>query len=261
MAAGSPIEWTEATWNPVTGCTKISHGCKHCYAERMSRKLQRIGVGKYADGFSVAVHEYVLEDPIRWRQPRLVFVNLMSDLFHKSVPTAFYRGGFRGHERASRHTFQVLTKRPGRVVRLDRRLRWSPNIWIGTSIESEQWLGRIDALKETGAATKFLSLEPLLGPLPDLPLDSIDWVIAGGESEPGARSMEAAWHPRQLREERGPVLLQTVGRRVQETDWLDARRQDLEPDTDDNKGTVTDSTRTVMGRGLGTDIAPGCRTG
>ncbi len=193
MAAGSAIEWTEATWNPVTGCTKISHGCKHCYAERMSRRLQRMGVDKYANGFSVTVHESVLEAPLGWRRPQLVFVNSMSDLFHQSVPTAFIEAVFTVMNRASWHTFQVLTKRPSRVVQLDRRLRWAPNIWLGTSIEAQRWAGRLDPLKETGAAVKFLSLEPLLGPLPDLPLDGIDWVIAGGESGPGARPMNAAW--------------------------------------------------------------------
>ncbi len=193
MATSSAIEWTEATWNPVTGCTKISHGCKHCYAERMSRRLQCMGVNKYADGFSVAVHESTLEYPLRWRQPRLVFVNSMADLFHKSVPATFIKAVFDVMNRASRHTFQVLTKRPGRAVRLSRQLCWSPNIWLGTSIESERWAGRLDALKETGAATKFLSLEPLLGPLPNLPIEGVDWVIVGGESGPGARPMDAAW--------------------------------------------------------------------
>ncbi len=193
MAAGSAIEWTEATWNPVTGCTKISHGCKHCYAERLSRRLQRMGVGKYENGFSVAVHEAALEAPLGWRRPRLVFVNSMSDLFHKSVPAAFIDAVFDVMNRAPQHTFQVLTKRPARAVRLDRRLRWAPNIWLGASIESGRWLGRLDALRQTGAQTKFLSLEPLLGPLPDLCLDGIDWVIAGGESGPGARPMDTAW--------------------------------------------------------------------
>jgi len=193
MATGSAIEWTEATWNPVTGCTKISHGCTHCYAERMSRRLQRMGVDKYTNGFSVTIHESVLDAPLGWRQPRLVFVNSMSDLFHKSVPTAFIEAVFEVMNRASRHTFQVLTKRPGRVAQLNGRLCWSPNIWLGTSIESQRWAGRLDPLRETGAGTKFLSLEPLLGPLPDLPLEGIDWVIAGGESGPGARPMNAAW--------------------------------------------------------------------
>lgn len=193
MAIGSAIEWTGATWNPVTGCTKISHGCKHCYAHRMSRRLQRMGVGKYAAGFSVAVHESTLEDPLGWKKPRLIFVNSMSDLFHQFVPTAFVEAVFDTMNRAGWHTFQVLTKRPSRVVKLGSRLRWTPNIWLGTSIESQRWIGRLALLKQTGASTKFLSLEPLLGPLPELQLDGVDWVIAGGESGPGARPMDAEW--------------------------------------------------------------------
>ena len=152
-----------------------------------------MGVSKYANGFSVTVHESALKAPLGWRRPRLVFVNSMSDLFHKSVPVAFIEDVFDIMNRASRHTFQILTKRPSRVVQLDERLRWAPNIWLGTSIESEQWLGRLDALKQTGAHTKFLSLEPLLGALPNLSLDAVDWVIVGGESGPGARPMDAAW--------------------------------------------------------------------
>ena len=193
MAADSAIEWTEVTWNPVTGCTKISHGCKHCYAERMSRRLQGMGVNKYANGFSVTIHPSTLEDPLKWRRPRLVFVNSMSDLFHKSVPTTFIEAVFAVMNRAPQHTFQVLTKRPSRVVLLNDKLRWTPNIWLGTSIESERWLGRLSMLRQTNAQTKFLSLEPLLGPLPDLSLEGIDWVITGGESGPGARPMDASW--------------------------------------------------------------------
>lgn len=193
MSTHSAIEWTEVTWNPVTGCTKISHGCKHCYAERMAQRLRAMSVAKYSAGFSVTVHEAALGEPLRWRKPRLVFVNSMSDLFHKSVPTDFIKAVFDVMNRASWHTFQVLTKRPSRVVQLDGRLRWAPNIWLGTSIESERWLGRLERLKETGARTKFLSLEPLLGPLPHLTLHGIDWVIVGGESGPRARPMEADW--------------------------------------------------------------------
>lgn len=193
MATRSSIEWTETTWNPVTGCTKISHGCKLCYAERMSRRLQAMGVAKYREGFVVTVHESTLEQPLHWQKPRLVFVNSMSDLFHKSVPTSFIESVFDTMNRASWHTFQVLTKRPGRAVQLSERLQWTSNIWFGTSIESSRWLGRLAQLKATGARTRFLSLEPLLGPLHDIRLDGIDWVIAGGESGPGARSMDIAW--------------------------------------------------------------------
>ena len=193
MSTNSRIEWTEATWNPVTGCTKISQGCKNCYADRMSRRLQAMGVVKYRDGFSVAMHPQVLGDPLRWRKPRLVFVNSMSDLFHQAVPTSFIEAVFGVMNEAAHHTFQVLTKRPSRVRLLNSRLRWTPNIWLGTSIESEHWLSRLDSLRETDARTKFLSLEPLLGPLPGLTLEGVDWVITGGESGPGARPMHADW--------------------------------------------------------------------
>ena len=193
VSTPSKIEWTETTWNPVTGCTKISHGCKHCYAERMSKRLRAMGMKKYRRGFEVTVHESVLRDPLQWKEPSLIFVNSMSDLFHKAVPTKFVQSVFDVMNQASQHTFQVLTKRPGRVNQLDARLDWTPNIWLGTSIESERWLHRLDHLKATGALTKFLSLEPLLGPLPDLNLSGIDWVIVGGESGPGARPMNADW--------------------------------------------------------------------
>ena len=193
MSIRSAIEWTEVTWNPVTGCTKISHGCRFCYAERMSKRLLAMGVEKYKEGFSPAVHEATLGEPLRWRRPRLVFVNSMSDLFHKRVPATFIEAVFDVMNRASQHTFQILTKRPGRVVQLGRRLRWTPNIWLGTSIESERWLGRLARLRDTDAHTKFLSLEPLLGPLLDIPLQAIDWVIVGGESGPGARPMDIDW--------------------------------------------------------------------
>ncbi len=193
MAARSRIEWTEVTWNPVTGCTKISSGCRFCYAERMSLRLRAMGAAKYENGFSVTLHESTLGDPLKWRKPRLVFVNSMSDLFHESVPAAFIESVFAVMNRAGRHTFQVLTKRPERAALLSGRLRWTPNVWLGTSVESSALLGRPAALKETRAQTKFLSLEPLLGPLPSLELTGIDWVIVGGESGPGARPMQPDW--------------------------------------------------------------------
>ena len=193
MSTRSSIEWTEVTWNPVTGCTKISDGCKHCYAERMSGRLLAMGLEKYRHGFEVAVHESALEEPLGWRKPRLVFVNSMSDLFHESVPAEFVESVFDVMSRAERHTFQVLTKRPERVLRLGPRLKWTRNIWLGVSIESDRWLGRLDALGDTGARVKFLSLEPLLGPLRSIDLSGVDWVIVGGESGPGSRPMEADW--------------------------------------------------------------------
>ena len=200
MSSSSRIEWTEVTWNPVTGCTKISSGCDHCYAERMSRRLQAMGVEKYRDGFRVAVHPETLREPLRWRKPRVVFVNSTADLFHRAIPTAFIERVFAVMNEASAHTFQVLTKRARRALTLSRRLRWTPNIWLGTSIESEGTLFRLPFLRETVAQTKFLSLEPLPGPLPGLDLAGMDRVIAGGESGPGARPM-AADRVRQIRDD------------------------------------------------------------
>lgn len=193
MSTRSGIEWTETTWNPVTGCTKISHGCKFCYADRMAKRLQAMGVNKYRNGFSVTMHPSTLKDPLKWRKPHLVFVNSMSDLFHEEVSVSFIKAVFQTMNQASHHTFQVLTKRPGRVLEIESSLTWSPNIWLGTSIESERWQFRLEELERTSAQSKFLSLEPLLGPLPDIPVKGVDWVIVGGESGPGARPMEADW--------------------------------------------------------------------
>lgn len=193
MAAGSSIEWTQATWNPVTGCTKVSLGCRNCYAERMAHRLQSMGLRKYRNGFIVTTHADVLPEPLKWKSPRLVFVNSMSDLFHEDVPVAFIHRVFDVMRSTPRHTFQVLTKRPERVMELSSKLVWTPNIWLGVSIETSRWLPRLDHLKQTGATTKFLSLEPLLGPLSNLQLQGIDWVIVGGESGPGARPMDADW--------------------------------------------------------------------
>ena len=193
MAIGSKIEWTDATWNPVTGCDKVSPGCKLCYAERLSKRLKATGMVKYRNGFNVTCHPDTLEVPLRWRKPRTIFVNSMSDLFHEQVPNEFVHDVFAVMEKANWHRYQVLTKRPERVAALSDQLKWPPQIWLGVSVESSRYLHRIDLLRECGAATKFLSLEPLLGPLPDLDLDGIDWVIVGGESGPGARPMEEDW--------------------------------------------------------------------
>ena len=193
MSTFSKIEWTGVTWNPVTGCTKISHGCKHCYAERMAKRLQKAGVKKYRDAFKVTVHPTVLKEPFKWTKPRVVFVNSMSDLFHSAVPTEFIESIFDVMNRTPQHTFQVLTKRPDRVRKLSKRLTWTPNIWMGVSIESERWLPRLDLLRQIDAHIRFLSLEPLLGSLLNIRLADIDWVIVGGESGPGARPMEAEW--------------------------------------------------------------------
>ncbi|MEX2171009.1 MAG: phage Gp37/Gp68 family protein [Pirellulales bacterium] len=193
MAQASSIEWTEATWNPVTGCTKISPGCKYCYAERMANRLQAMGQPRYQNGFELALQEDVVELPLHWKQPRVIFVNSMSDLFHRDVPEIFIRKCFETMTAASQHTFQVLTKRPERVAELARSLPWPSNVWMGTSVENVEYVWRVGELKKVPAAVRFLSVEPLLGPIPRLPLQRIDWVIVGGESGPGARSMEESW--------------------------------------------------------------------
>ena len=193
MITYSSIEWTETTWNPVTGCTKVSPGCKHCYAERMSRRLKAMGQPKYANGFELTVHPECLDQPLEWKKPRMIFVNSMSDLFHKDVPLSFIQNVFRVMRQASQHTFQVLTKRSRRLLELNPRLDWPDNVWMGVSVENQDYKFRIDHLRKTSAHVKFLSLEPLLGSLPDLDLHNIDWVIVGGESGPGARRMDEAW--------------------------------------------------------------------
>lgn len=193
MAHGSPIEWTESTWNPVTGCTKISPGCKHCYAERMAKRLKAMGQSNYRNGFRLTLQPQMLELPVGWKKPQKIFVNSMSDLFHRDVPIEYIERVFAVMRSAHWHRFQVLTKRAERLAQLSTRLEWTPNIWMGVSVESDRYRSRIDDLRKTRAATKFLSLEPLLGPLPNLDLDSIDWVIVGGESGPRARPVDPDW--------------------------------------------------------------------
>lgn len=193
MAAKSAIEWTESTWNPLTGCSKVSPGCKHCYAERMAKRLQAMGQPNYANGFRLTLHEQVLELPLRWKKPQMIFVNSMSDLFHADVPFEFIQRVFEVMRKADWHTFQILTKRSSRVAALDSGLDWPENVWMGVSVETAAYTHRIDDLRSTQARTKFLSLEPLLGPLSALDLSGIDWVIVGGESGPGARPMEREW--------------------------------------------------------------------
>ena len=193
MAQGSGIEWTESTWNPVTGCTKISPGCKHCYAKRMAERLRAMGQANYANGFDLTLQPHMLEIPLRWKKPQTIFVNSMSDLFHENVPVTYIRQVFGVMARAHWHRFQVLTKRASRLAELSRELVWTPNIWMGVSVENAKYRHRIDELRSAGSSIKFLSLEPLLGPLSDLDLHGIDWVIVGGESGPGARLVDHAW--------------------------------------------------------------------
>ena len=193
MAFSSAIEWTNATWNPVTGCSKVSSGCLNCYAERMARRLKAMGSLNYANGFQVSLHEHMLSLPLKWRIPRMIFVNSMGDLFHEEVPLRFIKQVFNVMNEASWHRFQVLTKRSQRLAELGPYLEWGINIWIGVTVENLDTMYRIDHLLSVQAHTRFLSCEPLLGPLPDLDLTGIDWVIVGGESGPGARPMEKEW--------------------------------------------------------------------
>jgi protein gp37 len=191
--AKSSIEWTEATWNPLPGCTKISPGCKHCYAERMAKRLRAMGQPNYRNGFRLTLHDHVLEVPLRWKVPQVVFVNSMSDLFHGDVPIEFIQRVFDVMRQASIHTFQVLTKRSRRLEQISPSIDWPRNVWMGVSVERDDYVYRIDHLRGTGAKVKFLSLEPLLGPLPNLDFRAIDWVIVGGESGPRARPMNEDW--------------------------------------------------------------------
>ncbi len=193
MAGPSSIEWTEASWNPVTGCDKISPGCKHCYAERLAKRLQAMGSPRYRNGFGITLHPDLINVPLTWRRPRQIFVNSMSDLFHEDIPIGFLVQVFSMMQQAHWHTFQVLTKRSGRLAELAGILPWPTNIWMGVSVETPKYFSRIRDLLLVPAAVRFLSLEPLLAPLPNVPLAGIDWVIVGGESGPGAREMKSEW--------------------------------------------------------------------
>jgi len=193
MAQYSDIEWTGSTWNPLTGCSKLSAGCKNCYAERMAKRLQAMGNTSYAKGFQPSIHEHLFKIPLRWRRPRMVFVNSMSDLFLDDFSDQVIQRLFGVMRRAHWHTFQILTKRSGRLLQMCDKLTWTPNIWMGVTVESGDYKFRIDDLRKTGASTKFLSMEPLLGPVANLDLTGIDWVIAGGESGPSARAMAQEW--------------------------------------------------------------------
>lgn len=193
MATNSPIEWTESTWNPVTGCNKISPGCKNCYAERLAMRLKAMRQSNYRNGFKLTLQPQMLELPLKWKRPQTIFVNSMSDLFHKDVPLEYIQQVFDVMNRARWHRFQVLTKRGDRLAELSSDLNWSENIWMGVSVESQKYVHRIDELRTTGANVKFLSLEPLLGPLKDMDLTNIDWAIVGGESGYGFRPIKEDW--------------------------------------------------------------------
>jgi len=191
--AQSSIEWTELTWNPTTGCNKISAGCKFCYAEVMARRLKAMGLDKYKSGFKLAIHEDALEIPYTWKSSKIVFVNSMSDLFHEDIPLYFIKKVFKVMNDNPQHTFQVLTKRSDILLKYHKELTWTPNIWMGVSIEDEKVVHRVDDLRKASALVKFLSCEPLIGPLPNLNLKDIDWVIVGGESGRKPRPMKPEW--------------------------------------------------------------------
>jgi protein gp37 len=193
MATNSPIEWTDATWNPVTGCSKVSPGCKNCYAEKMANRLKAMGQANYRHGFELTLQPHMLVLPLHWKTPKRIFVNSMSDLFHIDVPLSYIKDVFSVMRSAHWHQFQVLTKRAERIEQLSQQLRWEPNIWMGVSVENEKYADRIDHLRKTGAHVKFLSIEPLIGPVGKLNLCGIDWVIVGGESGPHARPMDVEW--------------------------------------------------------------------
>lgn len=193
MAQKSLIEWTESTWNPITGCTKHSEGCLNCYAEKMANRLQAMGQKKYSNGFELTLHADVLEDPLHMKKPQVIFVCSMSDIFHKDVPDEYIFSLFDVMNRAHWHIFQVLTKRADRLASLSEKLQWGKNIWMGVTVESSLHTNRVQYLQNSSAKTKFLSIEPLLSDIPDLPLKDIDWVIVGGESGPGSRLMKKEW--------------------------------------------------------------------
>jgi protein gp37 len=193
MSQRTKIEWTEITWNPVTGCSKISPGCKNCYAERMAKRLQAMGQFRYRNGFLPTLQPQALKEPYHWKRSRIVFVNSMSDLFHEDVPLSYIKDVFQVMKNCPQHQFQILTKRSARLKQLAPYLEWSPNIWMGVSVETADFLFRIDHLRFVPAITRFISIEPFLGPIYKLDLTGIDWVIVGGESGPGARPMKKKW--------------------------------------------------------------------
>lgn len=193
MALQSDIEWTESTWNPVTGCTPISDGCQNCYALRMAKRLHAMGNKRYLNGFNLTLHPDLIESPLKWKKPRLIFVNSMSDLFHEAVPLDFIRDIFDTMKAARQHTFQILTKRSSRLAEVALELSWPDNVWMGVTIEAGKYSYRADNLRKVPAAVKFLSIEPMIAPVYNLDLSLIDWVIVGGESGPKSREIEKEW--------------------------------------------------------------------
>lgn len=214
MARKTTIEWTEMTWNPVTGCTKVSPGCKHCYAETMAKRLVAMASPRYRDGFKLTLQEDLIDLPRKWRSPRTIFVNSMSDLFHEDVPTDYIARVFQTMAECSQHTFQILTKRAERLVEVSPLLDWAPNVWMGVSVENQKYTSRIQYLQRVPAHVRFLSIEPMLGPIQALPLQGIHWVIVGGESGRGARPLYREWVVgifRQCRAARVPFFFKQWG--------------------------------------------------
>ena len=214
MAQTTTIEWTDSTWNPVTECTKISSGCANCYAERLSLRLKAMGNPSYVNGFDVTLHEEALMLPLKWKKPQTIFVNSMSDLFHEDIPVEFILRVFNVMRRADWHNFQILTKRADRMLELNSKLTWAQHIWMGVTVEEHDYTDRIKRLQKTSARVKFLSLEPLLSPIPNLQLEGIDWVIVGGESGPKARPMKKEWAldiRNQCQEKRVPFFFKQWG--------------------------------------------------
>ena len=193
MSISSKIEWTEATWNPITGCTKCSAGCEHCYAATLAKRLTAMGNPRYKNGFKVTIHEDLFDKPLLWRKPRIIFVNSMSDLFHESVPDDVILRLFETMNKASWHTFQILTKRSERLFQLSDRIDWTPNIWMGVSVENKKAIHRVEHLRLCGARIKFISAEPLLESISSIDLTGIDWLIVGGESGANCRPMKEEW--------------------------------------------------------------------
>jgi protein gp37 len=193
MSLSSKIEWTEATWNPVTGCTKISEGCRYCYAEKLALRLKAMKNPRYLNGFDITLHYDVLGVPLKWHKSKMIFVNSMSDLFHERVPISFIEKAFEIMRIANHHKFQILTKRSERLLEIAPLLEWPDNLWMGVTVEMEEFTYRISHLQQTPAKVKFISFEPLLGNISKLNLKGIDWVIVGGESGPKSRIMEKEW--------------------------------------------------------------------
>ncbi|QEG14892.1 DUF5131 family protein [Gimesia maris] len=233
----SNIEWTESTWNPLTGCTKVSPGCKFCYAERLSKRLNAMGLKNYSNGFKLTLQPQMLERPLGWKKPQTIFVNSMSDLFHKEVEVEYIHRVFDVMRRAYWHRFQVLTKRADRLEELSPVIDWPENVWMGVSVENQDYTFRIDHLRHTNAHIKFLSIEPLIGPIDDLNLTDIDWVIVGGESGPGARPIEEEWVTKilnQCQEEKVPFFFKQWGgvNKKKTGRLLDGRTWDEMPDVE-----------------------------